>query len=56
MSMFDSMNGIACTAPTCSTPGIEATFAETRSRKLRSATGPGLRSHANICITITSSR
>ena len=33
--------------------GNDATFAVTRSWKLRSATGPGFRSHANICITIT---
>ncbi len=54
--MFDSMKGIACTAPTCSTPGMAASLADARSTKLRSAAGPGLRSHANICMTITWSR
>jgi len=32
MSMFDSMNGIATTRPTSSTPGSAATDAVTRSK------------------------
>ena len=55
--MFDSMNGIACTTPTCCDARDRRDLRASRDRESCAAPrGPRFRSHANICITITSSR
>ena len=54
--MFDSMNGIAVTAPAASTPGSAAMRSSVASKNPRSRSGPGLRSHANTCSTATPPR